>query len=337
MEKRIEWVDAAKGIGLLLVIIGHLQVPYVSTWIYFFHMPLFFFLSGMVYTGSKYSFKEFLFKRILSLILPYFTFGTIILLFYTILNCFIGAENGQYGTCIDMIKGLIAQEHFWTIWFLTALFLVEIIYYFLDMFFRKKRYFLHITTFIICFWGLVRYRIGLGALPWNLDIALVAQFFYHVGRVFRESKFLSYITKYQNYRKPIILLIIFFVVNILSGVLGIKISHESLDMSVGLYGNEILTFISAFSGIFFVIIISKLFPLNGLQYLGKNTMVIFALHSRVIIVLCEYIYEAIGILQGNSLIERLLYVAITFIAILVVLIPITELIKKSKIHILFGV
>ena len=52
-SNRILWIDAAKGIGLLCVILGHLGVPYLSTLVYTFHMPLFFFLSGIVFSGSK--------------------------------------------------------------------------------------------------------------------------------------------------------------------------------------------------------------------------------------------------------------------------------------------
>ena len=58
---RIEWVDAAKGIGIILVVIGHAIVglrdgalipkdgtlTYILKLIYSFHMPLFFFLSGI--------------------------------------------------------------------------------------------------------------------------------------------------------------------------------------------------------------------------------------------------------------------------------------------------
>lgn len=50
MKERIQEIDIAKGIGILLVIAGH-SVPYGSslhTWIYSFHMPLFFLLSGLV-------------------------------------------------------------------------------------------------------------------------------------------------------------------------------------------------------------------------------------------------------------------------------------------------
>lgn len=58
---RIEWVDAAKGVGIILVVIGHAIVglrdgslipkdgtlAYILNLIYSFHMPLFFFLSGI--------------------------------------------------------------------------------------------------------------------------------------------------------------------------------------------------------------------------------------------------------------------------------------------------
>ena len=49
-KKRIEYLDMAKGIGIILVVMGHstfLQED-VLTWISSFHMPLFFVLSGML-------------------------------------------------------------------------------------------------------------------------------------------------------------------------------------------------------------------------------------------------------------------------------------------------
>ena len=73
-EKRIEWVDIAKGIAILLVIIGH-TVKFGSlsrNIIFSFHMPLFFILSGYTFrpaTNAKTFFKH-LRKNFLHLILP---------------------------------------------------------------------------------------------------------------------------------------------------------------------------------------------------------------------------------------------------------------------------
>ena len=49
-SKRIEFVDVAKGIATILVIIGHLSYTpdMIKIWLYTFHIPLFFFLSGFV-------------------------------------------------------------------------------------------------------------------------------------------------------------------------------------------------------------------------------------------------------------------------------------------------
>ncbi len=46
--KRIEWVDIARGIGIILVILGHIGIGKVGKFIYSFHIPLFFFLSGFL-------------------------------------------------------------------------------------------------------------------------------------------------------------------------------------------------------------------------------------------------------------------------------------------------
>lgn len=44
-----KWVDIAKGIGIILVFLGHFNIPdTLRAEIYTFHMPLFFFLSGVV-------------------------------------------------------------------------------------------------------------------------------------------------------------------------------------------------------------------------------------------------------------------------------------------------
>lgn len=53
-SNRIEEVDISKGIGMVLVITGHLCVSSsLRNFIYSFHMPLFFILSGIVYNVAR--------------------------------------------------------------------------------------------------------------------------------------------------------------------------------------------------------------------------------------------------------------------------------------------
>lgn len=57
MKKCEPWIDVLKGIGIILVVIGHISLDNgMSNWIYTFHMPMFFALSG--YLWSRFTFQS---------------------------------------------------------------------------------------------------------------------------------------------------------------------------------------------------------------------------------------------------------------------------------------
>ena len=82
-NKRLDYLDVAKGIGILLVILGHCQLGRIGrahSLIYSFHMPLFFFISGVCFS-NKYTFSTLAVKRFRQIILPTIYFS--ICLLYT--------------------------------------------------------------------------------------------------------------------------------------------------------------------------------------------------------------------------------------------------------------
>lgn len=88
-NNRIVWIDNAKGIGILCVLFGHLALNegnnlHLFTWIYSFHMPLFFFLSGLTYRYKPA--KEVIRSRIKSLGIPYILFSNLTILKHTVLS-----------------------------------------------------------------------------------------------------------------------------------------------------------------------------------------------------------------------------------------------------------
>lgn len=73
-SNRIVSFDILKGVGILLVILGHIQIPYMlKTVIYSFHMPLFFFVSGCFF--RPISLREFLNKKTRQLLIPWAFFA----------------------------------------------------------------------------------------------------------------------------------------------------------------------------------------------------------------------------------------------------------------------
>lgn len=81
------FVDILKGIAILLIVYGHITpgaVPFVTDWVSTFHIPLFFFVSGLLFNNIKYKDNLFRFfkNRAKGLVFPFFVFSIIVALGY---------------------------------------------------------------------------------------------------------------------------------------------------------------------------------------------------------------------------------------------------------------
>jgi len=75
---RMNWLDFAKGIAMISVVLGHAldDDSSLSTLIYIFHMPFFFIMAGYLLNLDKWggakNFKNFLTKLFKRLLVPYY-------------------------------------------------------------------------------------------------------------------------------------------------------------------------------------------------------------------------------------------------------------------------
>lgn len=125
---RITYFDFAKGIGILLVVYGHIE--YISDssrgWISSFHMPLFFLISGMLMAYKNEQEKPFiniLKKRSKGIIVPYLWFS-LLYFFIDIMNVVLSKIDIH-----TFIENSISSISFYgvsVLWFLPALFIAEI-------------------------------------------------------------------------------------------------------------------------------------------------------------------------------------------------------------------
>jgi len=78
---RLHWVDHAKAIGIVLVVVGHTSAlpAEVREFIYRFHMPLFFFLAGVLTRSERLAegFRPWLTRQTRALIIPFLGFFAI--------------------------------------------------------------------------------------------------------------------------------------------------------------------------------------------------------------------------------------------------------------------
>lgn len=113
---RLEWLDVAKAITILLMIAGHSALPsFISNFIWVFHMPLFFIASGLTTNWGKHTFREFSIRKVRSLLLP-FAFYSIIILS---IQYFLG-----WNTPLEWLKN---GWQGYALWFIPVLFLALII------------------------------------------------------------------------------------------------------------------------------------------------------------------------------------------------------------------
>ena len=83
---RLKWLDIAKGIAIILMVIGHTSIPDIfSRFIFAFHMPLFFIASGWTTNWGKYSFMVFAKSKFKSIMVPFIIYSLIVLSVQTIL------------------------------------------------------------------------------------------------------------------------------------------------------------------------------------------------------------------------------------------------------------
>jgi fucose 4-O-acetylase-like acetyltransferase len=121
---RIAWIDVARGIGILLVVLGHLETGLLYRVIYVFHMPFFFFLSGYVHKIQN-RYADFFRKRSIHLLVPYASF-LLLLAPLELHRASHGGKGAIFRAITDMIwGGDRLRGDLGVFWFITCLFATQ--------------------------------------------------------------------------------------------------------------------------------------------------------------------------------------------------------------------
>ena len=128
MKQRNQTIDLAKGIAIILMVFGHCYEGdnVISRWIYAFHMPFFFLISGMLYAGKWQKGVRFAFPATAKkLLIPYFVFDTLFTAFILIL----GRTDDFAGSFLDVLQHQIIPLTGKTVtWYLPCYLLVLCIF-----------------------------------------------------------------------------------------------------------------------------------------------------------------------------------------------------------------
>lgn len=312
-KKRIAWVDNLKAVGIFWVILAHHNInPKMTQYIYSFHMPLFFLLSGYLLDIDRYTnINTFIQKKLRTLILPYFVFAFTSYLFWLLVVRNLSIRGTALST--PVLKSFLGIFYSvgtegWNIplgtplWFLTCLFVVEILFWYV---YKISANISVLKTMILIF-SITGY---LGSvfmpfrLPWNIDVALTAVTFYGTGFIFKNT--IDAISQFAV-KRNLFLIIPFFILNILFCFLNGKI-----DMYENHYGSPIFFYLSALSGTMVFIILSKIIPPNKLlSFIGSNTIIILGLTGVSLFIIRGIfysVYKNLPDLNNISIITGMLF------------------------------
>jgi len=279
-ENRIVWIDIAKGITIILMVIGHSTIPsWLSSFIWSFHMPLFFIASGWTTKIRMYSNGEFIKRKTINLLIPFISYSLIVLIVESIMGI------------LDISAWVKIGWHGYALWFIPVLFVSSIL----------AKIILDVDNqVLIVLCGIVLALVGSFfcheeiSLPWTMSSVPLATFFIITGACCRN------ITIFKSH------------LTILCLIITILISQKwRLDMA----SNHILPIIpivvGAIAGTFMVFSISTFIAKYAktmskcLGAIGRETFMILAF-SQIIIMALRHYTPLGGILRYIILIVTLL-------------------------------
>lgn len=325
-NSRILWVDIAKGIGILLVLIGHIsQNQYISSFIYGFHMPLFFIISGYLYKNKENYIKN----KIKTILIPYLFFSIISFIYWYFIERNLRGQNENINIFNILINIFIARggndNYIFNValWFLPCLLVTEIIFHIIVGKIKNNRI-VTIIVFIFSILGYIYAQYDLIRLPLALDMVFIAIGFYFIGYLWRQKGEFYFKNKMKiSKNKEIIIIIIGSLFMIMFSIFNIRIDINNLKYPV-----YPLIYIVSITGCIVIYLISNLIKNNNfIQYLGTNTLIIMCIHEPI----KRIVIELLHIITGTSteiLRTNFIYIIIITIILIIVIIPAIFIINK---------
>lgn len=265
--ERIKELDIAKGICILLMVIGHSGMTNIVHYmIYAFHMPFFFFVSGIT-TNVERSLKDFAISKIDGLLIPF----SIYYLIHVPSYAYIYNRN-----VIDYLKWELLNGIDNALWFIPILFLAQLINWMIP----REKFIEMVSVVLLAAFSsfLCVERIH---LPWNLSILGLAASFVLLGRILSVDGCLVLIFSKSTNSKVWIVIVTFLLLFLIS-------SHYHLAMSFDIIEPVLPIMVGALTGIIVVLLVSSIIKKSFrmlslfLAYTGVNTFLIIGFSQAIL-------------------------------------------------------
>jgi acyltransferase len=277
------WVDWLKAFGIICVVTGHvLEHKGVVSWIYSFHMPLFFLVAGVNFGDQRVlrGWWEFYRKRVKPLVISYFVYALLGSLFYLLVTRFsrtmqepfwtavfgrIRAVAYGSGSLVDGASGLFPVY----LWFFPALILALLLMWVVIQISSWVKQLIAVGVF-----SLIGLLFAHQCLPWEVESGLCALPIVFLGQKFgrHELKFGFILERIPRGSAWVLL------------VFGLYFSQlgPKIDFRTGHWGDPLPAFAACAFTIGGLIIVARGLPaLSLVKVISEASSVIFPLHVMV--------------------------------------------------------
>ena len=235
-----------------------------------FYLPLFFMLSGLFfksYSGTR----EFIIRKVNSILVPFVFFYVITSVLLTWCLSFIRGKNIDW----SLLWAFVVPEHYpnLPIWFLICLFIQCILFYLLYRLYVNKVYVMALLVFLFGILGIYCRKIGLD-LPMQIDSAMSAMPFFFIGWCISKYGLLK---KLDVSNCRLVLWAISFIA--LAYLFCADVNYQKNMFC----SNFFCVYLSGIFGCFFVICFSKLIrKIRFIRYIGNNSLIVLCTHQLVL-------------------------------------------------------
>lgn len=332
-KERNDFIDFLKGVSIFCVLFAHVsQIELLNKWIYSFHMPIFFFVSGYLFNNKK---KNFLEKRFKKIMIPYFVCAIISYLYWVII------EKNLRQQSIDSIEPLknifimksTTEGYIFNVvlWFLPCLYIIESLFFIMCKVFKNRKktsIVLSVISLVYNYFFVYKQVVNIAntRLFFCLDCVLMALLFYCIGVLEKEYELLE---KIEKKIKSKFISICFFVIGCIITMVLVKkfgtinIMNLSIENFVVFLANPILAIIS----LKYIHILKKSDIMSKIGKMSLSIMLIHEPFKRILLKLIEIVTNMkVEVIRENPIL--VLSVVLVLIWIVITINWITKKIKS---------
>ena len=318
--ERIVWIDQIKGIAFFFVILGHLSLaPVFKSWVFSFHMPVFFFATGCTYNIEKIlrtPFSDYLRKLSRRMLIPYVWMQLLCMvpryLVARIKHGEVPVPTYLFGVLVGNNNLVEAPSN--PLYFVLLLFAAELVLFLLVKLAQGDFKKIALFSAMLLPFSLLSQKIH---TPWHLNVVPAVIAMILLGNLLMRL--------YRTHRVKLEQMAPVQYIALVAALFSVGVLLWYFNGRFGLHGNrygkDFLCAIAAAvcTSVAFALVLMKLPKLSVLTFVGQHTLLYMGLHKPILLV-----FESLF----PSWKEQQWFVWLAAVVCYVLLIPVTLLAEK---------